>query len=139
MLVSRIMRHPVTTITPDTSVRTAATLMSEMDIGALIVCDGGLPVGIITDRDIVVRWASRTLADCPVTLLMTSDITTCTPDHAIKDAAHLMSNQQIRRIVVVDLAGKVVGIVTLGDIANDGSEELAGQTLGEIVERRGRY
>ncbi len=139
MLVSRIMRNPVTTITPDTSVRTAAALMSEIKIGALPVCDGERLIGIITDRDIVVRWVSRMCVDCPVGVIMTPNVMTCTPDHSIEQAAHLMSGQQIRRLMVMDPLGKIAGIVTLGDIANDGNEDLAGQTLGEIVEQRGRY
>lgn len=139
MLVSRIMHGPVTTITPDTSVRAAAALMGKLSIGALPVCEGGKPVGFITDRDIVVRWVSRINADDTVGPIMTRDLVSCDPDETVEKAAHIMSNAQVRRIVVLDASGEIVGILTLGDIAHYASEELAGQILGEIVERRDRY
>ncbi|TNF21438.1 MAG: CBS domain-containing protein [Rhodobacteraceae bacterium] len=136
MLVSRIMRKPVTTVTPDTSVQAAAVLMATLDVGALAVCVNGHPVGILTDRDIVVRWATRTFADSLVAPIMTVGVATCRADQTVEQAAHLMSDLQIRRLVVLDEAGRIVGMVTLGDIANDADEELAGQTLGEVVETR---
>lgn len=136
MLVSRIMRTPVTIITPQTSVRTAAALMANLNLGALPVCDNGRPVGIVTDRDIVLRWAAKALADSPVGPIMTPRVATCHVGQTIAQAAYLMSDLQIRRLVVLDAAGEIVGMLTLGDIANDASEELAGQTLGEIVETR---
>ena len=136
MLISRIMRRPVTMIAPDTPVRAAAALMGELGIGALPVCVNGKPVGIITDRDIVVRWASRLAADCTVAPIMTPNVVTCRFDQTIERAAYLMSDMQIRRLVVLDAADRIAGIVSLGDIANDANEELAGQTLGEIAETR---
>lgn len=136
MLVSRIMRKPVAIITPQTSVQTAAALMSNLNTGALPVCENGRPVGIITDRDIVVRWATTAGADCRIAPFMTPGVVTCRADQTVEQAAYLMSDLRIRRLVVLDAQGEIVGIVTLGDIANDASEELAGQTLGEIVEER---
>ena len=135
MLVSRIICKPVRTITPDTPVRAAAVLMGELCIGALPVCINGRPVGIVTDRDIAIRWASRLLSDCPVALIMTRRVVTCLDSQTIEKAAHLMSASRIRRLVVLDHQGMVAGLISLGDIAKDASEELAGQTLGEIVER----
>jgi len=139
MLVSRIMRTPVITVTPNTSVRAAAALMRELHLGVLPVCRQSRPVGIITDRDIAVRWVPNAVVDTDVAPIMTPDAVTCRVDHTVEQAAHLMSDQQIRRLVVVDGFGDIAGIVTLGDIANDASELLAGQTLGEIVEARCGY
>ena len=136
MLVSRVMRAPVTTITADTSVRAAAALMAELDLGMLPVCDKGRPIGILTDRDIVIRWIPNAVADSTIRPIMTPSIVTCRPDQTVEQAAYLMADRQIRRIVVVDGFGKIAGIITLADIARDASEELAGQTLGEIVEER---
>ena len=67
---------------------------------------------------------------------MTRDVATCRPEQTVREAAHRMGDLQIRRLVVVDDAGAVAGIMSLGDIANDADEELAGQTLGEVVETR---
>lgn len=136
MLVSRIMRKPVAIITPDTSVQTAAALMANLNTGVLPVCDGGRPVGIITDRDIVVKWATKPVSDSRVAPIMTPSVVTCRADQTVEQAAYLMSDLRIRRLVVLDADDEVVGIVTLGDIASDASEELAGQTLGEIVDAR---
>lgn len=136
MLVSAIMRTPVTTITAGMSVRAAAALMGELGVGLLPVCKGGCPIGVLTDRDIVTRWVPNAVADESVESVMTDHVVTCFNDQPIQEAAYLMANTQIRRLVVLSRAGDIVGIVTVGDIANDASEELAGQTLGEIVEKR---
>ncbi|ABV92194.1 putative signal transduction protein with CBS domains [Dinoroseobacter shibae DFL 12 = DSM 16493] len=136
MLVSRIMRKPVMTVAPEASVQTAAALMANLDIGALAVVDDGRPVGILTDRDIVVRHAAKAGTDALVGTVMTPCVVTCRSDQTIERAAHLMADRQIRRLVVLDADNRVVGLLSLGDIANDASEELAGQTLGEIVETR---
>lgn len=134
--VGSIMRAPVTTIAPGTSVRAAAALMRELDIGVLPVCENGRPVGIVTDRDIAIRWVPDVVVDDSVGPLMTRGVETCRPDQTIVEVAYRMGDLQIRRIVVVDDSGAALGMVTLGDIANDASEEIAGQTLGEIVEAR---
>jgi CBS domain-containing protein len=117
-------------------VQTAAALMARLDLGALPVCAEGRPVGILTDRDLVVRWAARAATDGRASAYMTPRVVTCRAEHTVEQAAHLMADMQIRRLVVLDAAGQVAGILSLGDIANDASEELAGQTLGEIVEAR---
>jgi len=139
MLVSRIMRTPVTTVTADTSVRAAAALMGALRLGVLPVCRRDRPVGIITDRDIAIRWVPNAIADTDIAPFMTPHVVTCRPDHSVEEAAYLMSAKQIRRLVVVNEAGGIAGMLTLGDIANDASETLAGQTLGEIVEARCGY
>ncbi|EPX78222.1 CBS domain-containing protein [Litoreibacter arenae] len=136
MLVSRIMRQPVMTVSMDTSIRAAAALMKGFDIGVLPVCDDENLVGIITDRDIVLRWVPHLTDDNPVKTIMTRHVVTCRTAHTIEQAARFMADMQIRQLVVKDEAGRIAGIVTLGDIANDASEEIAGQILGEIVEKR---
>ncbi|WP_341864184.1 CBS domain-containing protein [Gymnodinialimonas sp. 57CJ19] len=134
ILVARVMSAPVTTAGLDTSVRAAAALMRELGIGALPICDDTGPVGMVTDRDIVTRWATKVASDAPVAEIMTAGVVTCAPEQTVENAAHIMSDAQVRRLVVVAQSGKLVGIITLGDIARDASELLAGETLGEIVE-----
>jgi CBS domain-containing protein len=136
MFVSHIMRSPVITITPNTPVQVAAGLMGALGIGALPVCKEGGLVGMVTDRDIVVRWFSCDTIDRPVRQIMTVDVATCRPDQTVASAAYKMADLQIRRLPVLDADGLLVGMLSLGDIANDASEEIAGQTLGEIVEAR---
>lgn len=136
MLVRQIMRSPVTFVTPDTSVRAAAALMKEMSVGMLPVCAKSGPVGIVTDRDIAIRWAPNAVEDGPVSAIMSPLVHVCRQDEAVEKIAHFMGDTQIRRLLVLDEKDRMVGVVTLGDIARDASEELAGQALGEIVECR---
>lgn len=138
MLVSQIMQTRVTSIGPDTSICAAAALMADRDIGALPVCEEGRPVGILTDRDLVIRLLSSLgrVSDRAVRTVMTCPVVTCRADQDVLYAARLMGARQIRRLIVCDSSGLLVGLVSLGDIARDASEELAGQGLGEIVECR---
>ena len=136
MFVKSIMRCPVTTVGPAASVHAVAALMKECDIGAVVVCEAEQVVGIVTDRDIVTRYLPNAVSDGPIAAIMTCDVATCRPEQTVREAAHRMGDLQIRRLVVVDDAGAVAGIMSLGDIANDADEELAGQTLGEVVETR---
>lgn len=128
-MVHEIMQSNVTTIGPNTSVRAAAALMANLDIGMLPVCDGDKPVGIVTDRDQVVRlmFDLEPNADLPVGALMSRPVLCCRPDHDVVRAARLMGRQRVRRLVVCDDAGALIGVLSLGDIARDASEELAGQ------------
>lgn len=136
MLVQKFMQSPVTSITPLTTVRAAATLMKALDIGCLAICENDRPVGILTDRDIVIRWVPDADQDAPVASIMSADVQVCRSDHTITQAANQMGDIRLHRLLVLDGDDRLVGILTLGDIARDASEELAGQTLGEIVEPR---
>ncbi|MGV0819123.1 CBS domain-containing protein [Martelella sp. AMO21009] len=136
MFVKSIMRCPVTTVGPAASVHAVAALMKECDIGAVVVCEAEQVVGIVTDRDIVTRYLPNAVCDVAVAAIMTRGVATCRPGQTVREAANRMGDLQIRRLVVVDEAGAVAGIMSLGDIANDADEELAGQTLGEVVETR---
>lgn len=138
MRVSKIMSRPVISATPATTLRDAAEKMRQHDIGALAVLDGSTPVGILTDRDMVLRALAgcSVSPDMPVSAVMSPDPASCFADQDVAEAAALMGDLQIRRLLVRDRSGNLVGILSLGDIAEDASEELAGQALGEIAETR---
>ncbi|MCL3882932.1 CBS domain-containing protein [Marivita sp. GX14005] len=139
MKVETIMRRPITTVTGDTSIRAVAALMGKLDIGFVPICEAGRVLGVVTDRDIVTRWCPKACAgggDGAIETIMTRKVFTCRTDQPLAEAAALMGDLQLRRLVVLDAQGALAGIVTLGDIAQDASEEMAGQTLGEIVELR---
>ncbi|WP_281858647.1 CBS domain-containing protein [Litoreibacter halocynthiae] len=138
MLVSKIMQTRVSVVSPNTSVRAAAALMLDRDIGMLPVCKDHIPVGIVTDRDLVMRLLSDAEPglEQPVSAVMTSHVLSCRADQDVVAVARVMGDAQVRRLVVCDCIGRLVGVVSLGDIARDASEELAGQALGEIVECR---
>lgn len=136
MQVNRIMSAPVVKITPSTPISEAAALMREHDVGALVVMADGEPAGIVTDRDIVIRVLARQCEDLPVREAMSRRIFTCHARQDVEAVSGFMGDQQVRRLLVVDQRKNLVGIVSVSDIAEHASEELAGQALGEICENR---
>ena len=135
------MSSPVISATPETTIREAAERMRRHGVGALPVIRGG-PIGIVTDRDIVIRaLAAKGFMlglDTAVADIMSRDVITCFADDDVAAAAALMGEDRIRRLLVIDHAGMPVGVLSVGDIAEHVSEELAGQALGEISEARAR-
>ena len=140
MLISAVMSRPVISVAPATSVRQAAMLMKHHAIGALPVTTGRRIVGIVTDRDIVTRILTKRswTGDHPVADAMSPDPFTCLADQTVAEAAVLMGDAQIRRVPLVARSGDLVGILSIGDIAENVSEDLAGEALGEISEERCR-
>ena len=115
----------------------AAEQMKDLNVGSLPVCDSDRLVGMITDRDITVRATSLSLdpATTKVADVMTPVIHVCYEDQSIDEAASLMKEKQIRRLPVLDRNRRLVGIVSLGDLAVQGrDDELSGETLEKISE-----
>ena len=113
----------------------AAERMKDLNVGSLPVCDNDRLVGIITDRDITVRATSLALdpATTRVADVMTPVIHFCYEDQNIEEAAALMKEKQIRRLPVLDANRRLVGIVSLGDLAVQGRDDaLSGETLEKI-------
>jgi len=118
--VREIMTKNIAYVNPNSSVVEAAQLMQKHNVGVIPVCDQSGVVGLVTDRDIVVRNIAhgKSPTDTPVKDVMTSQVTTISPDSDIDDATKLMSQNQIRRLPVVE-NNTLVGIVSLGDMAAD--------------------
>lgn len=114
-----VMTKVVTAISPVDTQRQAAKLMRKLDVGSLPVCIEGKPVGIVTDRDLVLRSMAdgRDADDCTVEAVMTRDLHTISDRAAVADAMAMMQSTQVRRLIVTDEAGQMVGIVSLGDLA----------------------
>ena len=142
MLVGKVMSSQVVSVTNATTIRAAAELMRVHNVGALPVFQDDMLVGIVTDRDIVVRALAASggalRMDARVTGIMSDDVITCSFDEDVENAAGLMGERQVRRLLIQNHVGALVGIVSVGDIAEHVSEELAGQILGEISEARAR-
>ena len=106
-------------------------------VGSLPVCENDRLVGMLTDRDIVVR-AIADGCDTKTTTareIMTPDIVYCFEDQDVQEAARLMEQNQIRRLVVLNRDKRLVGIVSLGDLAVEtGDEHLTGKTLEKVSE-----
>lgn len=120
MKVKDVMTKSVAYINPTSSVTEAAQLMQKHNVGSVPVCDQTGVIGIVTDRDIVVRNVAHGTdpQTTPVKNVMTSQVTTVTPDMDISQVSDLMSRSQVRRLPVVE-NNKLVGIVALGDMASD--------------------
>ncbi len=134
MKVKDIMTKTVVFVNPTSTVADAARLMQQHNVGSIPVCDQNGVVGIITDRDIVVRNVAvgNNPQSTAVKDVMTSHVVTANPEMDIKDASELMSKQQVRRLPVVD-NNTLVGIVALGDIAADTRFDMeASEALSEI-------
>jgi predicted transcriptional regulator len=116
------MTRGVRTIAPHDTLVAAAQAMEELDIGALPVCDGDRLVGMLTDRDIVIRAVAQSCAieDTKVADVMTEDTVCCFEDQSIDEVQEQMSDSQIRRVPVVDREKHLVGMLSLGDLAVKG-------------------
>jgi CBS domain-containing protein len=131
-----LMTRDVRTCTPDTTITDVARTMAEINCGFVPVVDSGKVVGVITDRDIVLRavakgvnFSSTFVKDC-----MTKPAVTVSPDTDAHQAADLMADKQIRRLVVTE-GDSVVGVVALGDMATvDIHVNEAGRALSDISE-----
>jgi CBS domain-containing protein len=136
MKVSEIMSTPIEEIMDNDTVIRAARKMRDLDVGVLPVkSEGNVLAGIITDRDIVIRAIAEEL-DPEKTLvsdIMTSGVISCATDQTADDAADVMADAKVRRLVVVDEEDNVVGIISLGDVAVKGTgRETAGATIDKI-------
>jgi CBS domain-containing protein len=119
-IVKEIMAEFVQTIHVNSSVLEATQIMTKLGIGSLVVTQGGQPVGVLTERDIVTKVASQDLKPSQVLVekIMSHPIISVEPEMIIVEAATLMSAYNIRRLVVVGRDSKLVGIVTATDIAS---------------------
>ncbi len=130
------MTRDVEVVHPEDSLKDTAEKMRTLNVGPIPVCDGEKLVGIITDRDIVVRAVSKGLDpnNTRVSQAMTDQVEFIFEDEGLEVAARKMREEQLRRILVVDRDKKLVGILSLGDIAEATSAKEAGQTLEAISE-----
>ena len=126
----------VVTIRPEQSIRQALTLLAQHNIGALVVVgDGGLPVGILSERDIV-REAARNegVFGLVVSTIMTRDVIIGTPQDDLVSAGSTMTERRIRHLPIAD-GGRLVGIVSIGDLAvKEGKDSRVGDALQHISE-----
>ena len=138
MKISDIMSRDVQVARPEDTLRDAAETMARIDAGSLPVCDGRRLLGIVTDRDIVVRGLAKGLcADSTITQVMTEGVEYCFEDDDLVEVSDKMAASQIRRIPVVDRDKNLVGIVSLGDVAREARPAEAGDVLEEVSQPGG--
>lgn len=134
MKVQEIMTTGVRCIGPDNNLVEAAAVMRELDIGSVLVCDNDHLTGVLTDRDIAVR----SVADghdpkrMPVRGAMSTGVICVYDDQEVDEAVRLFEQNQVRRLPVVSREHRLVGIVSLGDVAMKTSFGLSGEVLKEV-------
>ncbi len=135
MKVAEVMTRSVDVAHADARLLEAAERMRQLDSGVLPVVDGDRLVGMVTDRDITVRATAegRDPVTTKVSEVMTPEVVFTYDDEDVKDAAKLMQERQVRRLVVLDREKKLVGIVSLGDLAVDiKDDKMKSQVLEEV-------
>jgi CBS domain-containing protein len=136
-LLKEIMTSTVDVISHDARAAEAALKMKYLDVGAIPVCDGERLCGMVTDRDLVVRIIAKGLdpKQVHVSDATSSEVFFCYEDEDLEKASQVMSQKQIRRLPILSRAKKLVGIVSLGDLAVRGKDA---QTSGVVLEQVSR-
>lgn len=132
--IKDIMTNTVASVNPQTPVTEVAQLMQKHDVGVIPVCEGQKIMGMVTDRDIVVRNIAhgKDPHTTPVRDVMTSQVQSISPDMSLDQAADIMATHQVRRLPVVENE-HLVGMVSLGDLATRAKSDVElARTLGEI-------
>jgi CBS domain-containing protein len=137
MKIRQIMSTQVHLISPEQTIREAARMMSEEDVGALPIAESDRLLGMITDRDIAIRAVAE--GKGPTTKVrdvMTSNVKYCFEDEELEYVSQNMADIQMRRMPVMNRDKRLVGIVSLADLATKADATHAGETLGEISQPR---
>ena len=137
MKVKDCMCHEVAYLTPESTIEDCAKLMCNKHVGCIPVCDNTKTiVGLVTDRDVILRSIAcdKDIKNTPISDIMTCKVCCCSPNEEVNEAEKKMSDEQIRRLPVVDENNKIIGIITLGDLCanqNVNTEDVC-QTLENI-------
>jgi CBS domain-containing protein len=137
MQVYEAMTPDVVSVGPEATLMEAAQAMRNLDVGPLPVCEGSRLVGMITDRDITIRATAQGQdpRTTQVREVMTPEVVCCLETDEVGQVAQVMQEAQLRRLLVVSAEGRLVGIVSLGDLAlQAGDDKLAGETLERVSE-----
>lgn len=139
MKVSDAMHRKADWASADTPIAEIARMMAKDDIGAVPIGDNDRLVGMLTDRDIAVRVVAegRDPKRTRAADVMTKGVIWCRSSASVEDAIHVMDQKRIRRLPVIDENKRLVGMLSLGDIAHSVSRELSGEILHAVAEHHG--
>lgn len=139
MKVSDAMTSQVSIARPTDTIRQVAETMAKVDSGVVPVVENGKVLGLVTDRDIVLRVVAEGRSfDSPVSEAMSDgEVLSVKEDDVLADATAKMANNQVRRLVVLNESGNLTGILSLGDVAKDYGAKQVGKTLEEISQEPG--
>lgn len=139
MQLRDVMTQPALYVSPSTPIGEAASVMRAKDIGMLLVTDNGKLVGTVTDRDIVIRGIAEGLDPrvAETKDVMTDRMLYCFDDQNTEEAAQVMEDAQVRRLAILDRNKKLVGVVSLGDLAvRSDDEALSGEVMKHVAAPR---
>ena len=140
MKISECMSRDVQLATPDHSLQSAAQMMADIDTGFLPVADNDRLIGIVTDRDIAIRGvAAGRRPEASIREVMSDEVKYCFDDQDVDDVLENMGDIQVRRLPVVDREKRLVGIVSITDLAGNGDAREAGEALGDIARPRAQH
>ena len=140
MKVRDFMTRDVRTARPEDTIQQLARMMAEADTGAIPVLDGDRPVGLVTDRDIVVRGLAQGRGpDTTASQVMTGNLEFANEDDDLDEVSDKMARLQVRRLLVLDNSHRLCGIVSLGDFAQEGKRKDAGEALQDISRPGGQH
>ena len=134
MKAKDIMTAKPESVPPGTNIADVARIMRDMNVGVVPVADDDRLLGVITDRDITIRVTAAGMAPQDVTVqdFMSPNVVTVSPDDDVEDVRKLMADNQIRRVMVTD-SDKLVGVISLGDVALNEKDKDA--RTGEVLEK----
>lgn len=134
MTVREVMSREVRTLSPDATLQEAALLMRQADVGSLLVNDGDQLVGMVTDRDLVVRGVAEALSsDTPVSEVMSGGVCYCFEDETVDHVSKNMAQIEKRRLAVVNREKRLVGILSLANLASCNSDKLSANLLRSVA------
>jgi CBS domain-containing protein len=135
MKAKELMTRTVECIAPETPLGDAAKKMKSLDVGFLPVCEDDRLVGTITDRDIVLRAIAegKDARTCKAREVMSEDVLWCYEDQTGEEVAEYMANEEIRRVLILNKDKRLVGVISIGDLAKGGEQQNAGEAIKDIA------
>jgi CBS domain-containing protein len=134
MKVKDMMHKGAESVAPNAKLHVIAATMRDHDIGAIPVCEGGKTVGMVTDRDIAIRALAngKDVSKIEARDVMSRNVISCRDGDEAEDALRMMESKKIRRLPVVNDDGKLIGMVSLGDISHALSREVTGKVTKAV-------
>ena len=139
MRIGDVMTREVELVTPEASLEAVAVKMRDSGVGLIPVCENDRLVGVVTDRDITVRATAKGHAprQARIREVMTPQVLFCFEDQSLAEAANLMEQKAVRRLIVLNRQKRLVGIISIDDLAAvPGEEALVGEVLEHVAEPR---
>jgi CBS domain-containing protein len=134
MKVSAAMTRDVKLVKPETTIREAAAMMAQIDAGSLPVAENDRLIGMVTDRDIAIRAVAEGSLQTKVSEVMTREMLYCFDDQELDDVAKNMGQNQVRRLPVINHDKRLVGILSLGDLARKENSGAVGKAVSKVSE-----